>query len=73
MRHRDPECMLCGRDEFAHHDFAERENGCICPSWDGSDECLDICKAFTPWSADASRCNRCEHDRKCHASEKATP
>jgi hypothetical protein len=70
MKERDPECMLCGRMEYNHHDFVEREEGCECEVWDGADEYLSICKRFRPLAKDEARCSHCEHDRKCHASEK---
>jgi len=60
------ECMLCGRDYYSHHDFAERANGCVCDEWEGADEYLPTCKAFDANKIGDGRCGRCEHEKACH-------
>lgn len=62
----DEDCVLCGRGEWSHHDFARRFKECKC-DWDGADEYLRICASF---GADKfGRCANCEHDEECHATE----
>jgi hypothetical protein len=68
-----PECLICGRDEFGHHDFSPAEQGCVCEpgGWDGSDYVPLVCRRFASSPVDSGRCGNCDHDEDCHKKESA--
>ena len=60
-------CAICGESEDAHHEFQPKmPEGCKCNpgEWD---EYVPVCDVF---SGDGRRCDRCEHDKACHKTEK---
>lgn len=58
-------CMHCGEPQEKHCEFeAAMPDGCVCPPVEWGDYVLDVCAAFV---GDGPICERCEHDRECHA------
>ena len=59
-------CVHCGEIYEKHCEFeAAMPDGCVCPTGEWGAYVFDVCAAFV---GEGATCDRCEHDRECHAA-----